>query len=130
MLKLIRYFFYVQYKFSLSNGVSDSGWAATMVTFFLIANTYLLTDVFSILFRLKYSDNLDIIVVIGVLLLFLLSYKLFQQGNKPQKILEEFDRASKREKNWLNIFLVLYIVLSIGLVIYTGNIIRSGDYLK
>ncbi len=107
MLKLLRYFFYIQYKFSLSNNVTDAGWATTMVTLFVGANSYILIDVLAMTTKINLLETSDAITILIGLTIFILMSFYLQRGDKPKQILQEFDKASKREKIWLNVCFVI-----------------------
>lgn len=124
MIKIIKYFFYKIYSFSLSNGESDAGWAYAIVSVFLIANIYSLYDLVMIITvsKLPQVGN-SFIIVMGVLVLYLNHIVLLKNG-KAKEIVEEF-KDMKGSRAMLNLFLFLYIAVSVILFIYTGNVVRS-----
>lgn len=123
-MKLIRYFFYKIYSFSLSNGEQDAGWAMTIVSIFGILNVYGILGVVQILLEVK-TPQIDkwIIIVLGAIL-FYLYYVLLIKNDKAKEIAKEF-KETKESKGILNLLLFFYIAFSIFLFIYTGNIIRG-----
>lgn len=124
MTRLLKYFFFKIYSFSLSNGESDAGWAMTIVSMFVIANAYTLFDLYLILTQTRFPEfgNTFIIAACGLILYF--NYVLLLKDGKAQEILSEFQKTETK-KGLLNFFLTLYIILTITLFIYTGYIVRS-----
>jgi hypothetical protein len=124
MIKIIKYFFYKIYSFSLSNGESDAGWAYAIVSMFLIANIYTLIDLVMIITasKLPQVSNLFIILM-GGLVLYLNHIVLLKNG-KVKEIAKEF-KEKQGNKAMLNLFLFLYISFSVILFIYTGNVVRG-----
>jgi hypothetical protein len=124
MIKIIKYFFYKIYSFSQSNGENDSGWAYAIVSMFLIANIYSLLDVVMIITKSKLPKVSNLfIVAIGGLVLYL-NYVLLIRNGKTKEIVKEF-KETKPSKGILNLFLIFYIIASVTLFVYTGNIVRS-----
>ena len=125
MIKIIKYFFYKIYSFSLSNGENDAGWAFGIVSMFLIANIYSLLDLVMIITasKLPQVSNLTIIAIGGVVLY--LNHVLLLKNGKAKVIAKEFDEKQGRSRAILNLILFLYVVCSVILFIYTGNVVRS-----
>ena len=128
MIKLIKYFFYKIYSFSLSNGENDAGWAYAIVSMFLIANIYSLFDLVMIITasKLPQVSNLFIIAMGGLVLY--LNHMLLLKNGKAKEIVKEF-KEKQGSKAMLNLFLFLYIFVSVILFIYTGNVVRSMNQL-
>jgi hypothetical protein len=121
-MKLLRYLFYKIYSFSLSNGENDPGWASAIVSLFLIANFYSLLD-FLVIFNVYKLPPLTFILPICGLILYL-NYFWFIKKEKSKIIVKEFTEVGVK-KFQLNIFLISYILGSVFLFIYTGNIVRA-----
>jgi hypothetical protein len=123
-MKIIRYFFYKIYSFSLSNGENDAGWAMAIVSIFGIQNVYGVLGLIQILFKVK-TPQIDkwIIILLASILLYSY-YVLLVKNGKAKEIVKEF-KEMKGSKLILNLLLALYIIGSIGLFIYTGNIVRE-----
>ena len=124
MIKIIKYFFYKIYSFSLSNGENDAGWAMTIVSLFTLANVYSFFDIFMILTQSKLPQLGKPIVIVccGIILYF--NYAILMKNGKSKEIVKEF-KDIKGSKVMLNLFLALYIIGSICLFIYTGNLVRA-----
>ncbi len=124
MIKIIKYFFYKIYSFSLSNGENDPGWAMTIVSIFGILNVYGILGVIQIALQVKTPQvNKWIIILLAAILLYLY-YVLLMKNGKAKEIVKEF-KEMKGSKAMLNLFLFLYIAFSVILFIYTGNVVRS-----
>lgn len=124
MIKIIKYFFYKIYSFSLSNGESDAGWAMTIVSIFGILNVYGILGVIQILLQVKTPQvNKWVIIILAAILLYLY-YVLLMKNGRAKEIVKEF-KEMEGSKVMLNLFLALYIIGSIALFIYTGNVVRS-----
>ena len=123
-MKIIKYFFYKVYSFSLSNGENNPEWAMAIVSVFVIGNIYSFFDIIMILTKSKLPQvsNLYIVGVIGFVLY--LNYILLLKNGKAKEIVKEF-KEMRGSKLILNLLLALYIIGSIGLFIYTGNIVRE-----
>ena len=124
MTRLLKYFFFKIYSFSLSNGQRDAGWAMTIVSMFVLANVYSLLDIILILTRTKLPQVGNIVIVVACGLILYFNYVLLIKDGKAQTILNDF-RQGQTKKRRLNLFLTLYIILTITLFIYTGNIVRA-----
>jgi hypothetical protein len=124
MIKILKYFFYKIYSFSLSNGESDAGWAYAIVSMFLVANIYSLLDLVMIVTKSKLPQlsNLFIIAMGGLVLYF--NYIILMKNGKAKEIAKEF-KEMQGNKAMLNLSLFLYITVSVILFIYTGNVVRS-----
>ena len=124
MIKLIKYFFCKIYSFSQSNGENDAGWAYAIVSMFLIANIYSLFDVVMIITKSKFPQVSNLfIVAMGGLVLYL-NYTLLLRNGKTKAIVKEF-KDVKQSKGVLNLLLIVYIIASVTLFIYIGNVVRS-----
>ena len=124
MTTLLKYFFFKIYSFSLSNGQRDAGWAMTIVSMFVLANVYSLLDIILILTQTKLPQVGNIVVVVACGLILYFNYTLLMKDGQAQIILKYFQNGQTK-KGLLNLFLTLYIILTITLFIYTGNIVRA-----
>jgi hypothetical protein len=88
-MKIIKYFFYKIYSFSLSSGEKDAGWAYAIVCIFMIANIYSLLDVIIIITKaqLPQVSNLFIVTMGGGVLYF--NYVLLMKNGKAKEIEKE-----------------------------------------
>lgn len=123
-MKIIRYFFYKIYSFSLSNGENDAGWAMAIVSLFTLANFYSFFDIFIILTQSKSSQFGKPIIIICCVIILYFNYAILMKNGKEKEIVKEFNEM-EGSKTMLNLFLVLYIIGSISLFIYTGNVVRG-----
>jgi hypothetical protein len=112
----------------LSNGENDAGWAYAIVSMFLIANIYSLFDLVMIITasKLPQISNLFVIAMGGLVLY--LNHMLLLKNGKAKEIVKEF-KEKQGNKALLNLFLFLYIVVSVILFIYTGNVVRNMNQL-
>jgi hypothetical protein len=124
MIKTLKYFFYKIYSFSLSNGESDAGWAYAIVSVFLIANIYSLLDLVMIITESKIPEVSNIFIIAMCGLVLFLNHILLLKDGMAKEITKEF-KEMRGSKAILNLFLFLYITVSIVLFIYTGNVVRS-----
>ena len=124
MIKLIKYFFYKIYSFSLSNDENDPSWALAIVTLFLISNVYFLLDLIMIFTNSKIPQINGFVILVLCCLILYLNFIFLVKNGKTIEIVKEF-KENKQKKTILNIFLSLYIIFSIIMCIYTGNIVRS-----
>jgi len=124
MIKILKYFFYKIYSVSLSNGEKDAGWAMTIVSIFVLLNMSFLIDIILIITgaRLPQVGKVTIGIICAIILY--MNYSLLMKGNRANEIIKEFNEM-KTGKGLLNVCLILYIVLTIVLFIYTANIIRN-----
>src|ERR1700752_922266 len=101
MKRLLKYFFYKIYSFSLSNGQKDAGWAMTIVALFVLANLYSIFDIILILTKTKLPElgNFVVMAVCGLILFSV--YALLMKNDKAE------------------------IIVTITLFIYTGSVVRS-----
>jgi hypothetical protein len=123
-VKIIRYFFYRIYSFSLSNGENDAGWAMVIVSMFTLANVYSFFDIIilSTNSSLPEIEKPAILIFCSVVLYF--NYVVLMKNGKSKIILKEFNEMNG-SKSMLNLLLMLYIVGSIVLFIFTGNMVRD-----
>ncbi len=124
MIKIIKYFFYKIYSFSLSNGENDAGWAMTIVSIFGILNIYGILGVIQILLQVKTAQVDKWIIILLAAILLYLYYVLLMKNGRANEIVKEF-REMQGNKAMLNFSLFLYITVSVILFIYTGNEVRS-----
>ncbi len=124
MIKLIKYFFYKIYSVSLSNGEQDAGWAMTIVSVFGILNVYTILGVIQILLQVKAPQVDKLVVIILAVLIIYLYYRLLIKNGKAKEIVKEF-KEMKQSKGMLNFLLMLYIIVSVILFIYSGSIVRG-----
>ena len=118
MIKLLKYFFYKLYSFSLSEGQNNSMWACIMVIMFVMFNLFTVINIVLLTTTLKFPNlNYFTIIIICSFIAYLL-YALLLKNNKSQEILNEFN-ATKKGKAVLNFYLFFYIILSIGSFIIT-----------
>lgn len=124
-MKIIRYFFFKVYKFSLSNGENYSGWAFGFVAIFLVANCITLNDAIQLIFKIDinaFGVSSIVLQTISVLS-FTFWYLIIKQT--PKKILHEFKNASSKSKIIFNFYLIIYILLSIILFVYLENLVKG-----
>ena len=124
MTRILKYFFFKIYSSSLSNGVTDAGWAMSIVTMFVVANVFTLFDIFLIITKTKLPQISNFVLFAAGGLILYFNFVLLIKKGKAQIILNDFKKAETK-KGLLNLFLVLYIILTIALFIYTGNIVRA-----
>lgn len=124
MIKIIKYFFYRMYSISLSNGEKDAGWAMAIVSMFVLANASVLMDIILIVTGTKLPQVGKVTIGIICAIILYMNYSLLMKGNRANEIIKEFNEM-KTGKGLLNFYLILYIVLTIVLFIYTANIIRN-----
>lgn len=124
MIKLIKYFFYKIYSFSLSSGEIDAGWAMTIVAMFTLANIYSFFDLIIILTQSKLPQLSTPVIIVFCGIILYLNYSLLMKNGKAKAIVKEF-KETEESKFKLNVFLILYIIVSITLFIYTGNLVRD-----
>lgn len=124
MIQLLKYFFFKIYSFSLSKGQNDPGWAMTIVSLFVLVNVYSLFDIILILTHTKLPQISTTILLFSCGLLLYINYTLLMKDGKAQLILKDFQQGQTR-KGILNLCLALYIIFTIILFIYTGNMVRA-----
>ncbi len=124
MIRVIKYFFYKIYSFSLSNGETDAGWAMAIVSMFGIFNVYGILGVIQILLQVKTPQVNKWIIIFLALTLLYLYYLLLMKNDKSKEIAKEF-KEMEGSKAMLNLLLALYIIGSVVLFIYTANIVRA-----
>lgn len=124
MIKIIKYFFYKVYSFSLSNGETDAGWAMAIVSLFTLANVYSLFDIIMIFTQSKLPQLGKPVIIVFCTIVLYFNYMLLMKNGKAKEIVKEFEDVESN-KPMLNLFLVLYVIGSIALFVYTGNVVRE-----
>jgi hypothetical protein len=127
MIRVIKYFFYKIYSFSLSNGETDSSWAMVGVSMFTLANVYSFFDIILILTHSKLPQLGKPAIIVFCCMLLYFNYSLLVKNGKSKEIVKEF-KEMEGSKAMLNLFLFLYITVSIVLFIYTGNVVRNMNH--
>ncbi len=123
-MKIFKYFFYKIYCFSLSNGQKDYGWAFTIVSIFLLLNLYSLFDIYLIILNQKLPQVGNPTIIIFSSIVLYLNYVLLIKNGKIPKMLNEFNDINFNKLKF-NIYLLVYVILSISTFIVTGNIVRN-----
>jgi hypothetical protein len=124
MIRVIKYFFYKIYSFSLSNGETDAGWAMAIVSIFGIFNIYGILGIIQILLQLKTPQVDKWVIIFLALTLLYLYYTLLIKNDKSKEIVKEF-KEMEGSRAMLNLLLALYIIGSVILFIYTANVVRA-----
>lgn len=124
-MKIIRYFFYKIYSFSLSNGETDPGWAMTIVAMFTLANVYSFIDIILILTQTKEPQLGKPIIIAFCGAILYLNYIMLMKNGKSKEIIKEFNDMTV-SRAILNLYLALYIIGSIGLSIFTATLVRGN----
>lgn len=125
MKQAIKYFFYRLYSISLSNGEQDAGWSMTIVSLFSLANVYSFFDLILIFSnsQLPQISKVVIILFCGGILYF--NYSLLMKDGKAQEIVKEFKNEDKSKRLFKSLLIWVYMIISVALFIYTGNVVRS-----
>jgi hypothetical protein len=123
MIKILKYFFYRIYSFSLSNGEKDAGWAYIIVLFFVYGNLSILMDGVLLLISAGSSklSNAIVIAISGAAAYYL--HVILTKGQRKDEIIKEFN--SIKNKSALNILLMLYIVGTVILFVICMREIRA-----
>ena len=124
MLKLIRYFFFRIYSFSVSQGQQDAGWAMTIVAIFGILNVYGILGIIQIIFGIATPQlNKWWIIALSAILIYFY-YSLLIKGGRAKAILAEFGEKKDR-KGKLNLLLLVYAICTITIFVYVGSVVRE-----
>lgn len=113
MYKLLRYFYYVLYKFTLSNNTDklDAKFVPYWIIVFLVElNFIILFQILDCFFKIDFSSYLKIYYVVFILCIFYLFYILLIKHNKSLKILVEFENIDRNTKVMFNFICFIYTI--------------------
>jgi hypothetical protein len=124
MKRLLKYFFYKLYSYSLSQGQNNFASAERIVNLFILLNIISIINLFLILTKIKLTElPLDTLFISAGLILFG-SYFIFLNIYNPTPILNEFRKPEAKTK-YYNWYLVLYIISSIFVFFYTVQTVKA-----
>lgn len=125
MKQAIKYFFYRLYSVSLSNGEQDAGWAMIIVSLFSLANVYSLFDLILIFSNSQLPHISKGIIILFCCGIMYFNYSLLMKNRKAKEIVKEFEQEDKSKRLIKTLLIWFYIIASVTLFIYTGNVVRS-----
>jgi hypothetical protein len=125
MKQAIKYFFYRLYSISLSNGEQDAGWSMIIVSLFALANVYSFFDLILIFSNSQLPQISKVVIILFCSGILYFNYSLLTKNGKAKEIVKEFEREEKSKRLLKMMLIWLYMIVSITLFIYTGNVVRS-----
>lgn len=122
---ILRYIFYVLYKYGKERGASWM-WALSVITISLLFNVLTIWDTLNILSKWRLPDISELGMILLAISISIVAYILTVSGNRIASITNQF-KSGKYSILILNIFAICYILFSLIFFYWTGSIVREHN---